>query len=103
MGCNDEFVHTQDKNRTFYWTSTGNKLSFTNWHPNRPNDPEEHCAHIWEKSNTFQWDDNVCQDRKYGFICEEKLFLAPTCKKIVDEIVNNPCSKRLDYILTGLL
>ena len=71
MGGHDGLDVSLDRNRTFFWLTTGKKLTYTFWARNNPNNVknQEHCLQIWRYSPEYQWNDESCS-KKMGFICE---------------------------------
>ncbi|KAJ8975401.1 hypothetical protein NQ317_001941 [Molorchus minor] len=52
------------------WMSTGNHITYTNWHPGEPTMVNEDCIEIHIYDNGYlQWNDFVCSER-INFICE---------------------------------
>ncbi|CAC5365043.1 unnamed protein product [Mytilus coruscus] len=63
-----------EKNMTdgyWYWPSSGQKITLTNWAYPEPNDLDgkENCIHI-NSNEGFKWNDYVCTQNEY-FICEK--------------------------------
>uniref|UniRef100_A0A1I8PCT8 C-type lectin domain-containing protein n=1 Tax=Stomoxys calcitrans TaxID=35570 RepID=A0A1I8PCT8_STOCA len=73
LGANDQFNDDRDLKRLFYWTSSGKRMTFSNWSNDNPNNDggQEHCVHTWEKADNFGWNDIVCT-YKMGYVCEER-------------------------------
>lgn len=59
--------------REFYWMSTGQDISFSNWSPGEPNNAweRENCIEMWNEDG-WRWNDALCEDKK-GFICEDQI------------------------------
>ncbi|XP_055618599.1 perlucin-like [Toxorhynchites rutilus septentrionalis] len=58
----------------FYWHATGNRIVFTNWKKNQPDNGQknEHCMeirYIPEHSWDWHWNDRDCKAARY-FVCE---------------------------------
>lgn len=77
LGAHDELNTTGGKGRTFVWSPTGKKMTYSNWRGVNPNNAlfKEHCVHI---NQNFKWNDAFC-DNKIGFICE---CLSKKCMKL---------------------
>ncbi|XP_073828655.1 lectin subunit alpha-like [Musca autumnalis] len=71
LGANDEYNTKKDPNRPFYWSSTGDRVTFTYWAIGQPDNlgGNEHCVHVWANVDGFKWNDLDCTT-KLGFICE---------------------------------
>uniref|UniRef100_A0A6F8CKJ4 Galactose specific C-type lectin-1 n=1 Tax=Culex pipiens TaxID=7175 RepID=A0A6F8CKJ4_CULPI len=61
---------------TFIWTGTGERVTYTNWRRDEPNDEngEEDCLQLayipgWEYF--WHWNDNRCAGQSLYFVCEE--------------------------------
>ena len=69
-------AYSLDKERPFFWSSTGENFTFNYWVYGEPNNErsKEHCVHIWETNPLYRWNDNKCSV-KMGFICEDNYYL----------------------------
>lgn len=58
----------------FYWMGNDAPFTFTDWHPNEPNNfhLNEKCVEIWFYKNIYKWNDQSCRTRSY-FVCEERI------------------------------
>ncbi|KNC25659.1 hypothetical protein FF38_04940 [Lucilia cuprina] len=58
--------------REFFWMTTGEEFTFTNWTSGNPDFSEknEYCVQIGTGPHS-EWNDNKCS-KKFGFICEFK-------------------------------
>lgn len=72
IGHHDEFNRNKDLNRAWYSASTGARIYFADWASGEPRNvgKEEHCAEFYGKSS-FRWNDEPCDYRYFGYICEE--------------------------------
>ncbi|XP_043216241.1 lectin BRA-2-like [Amphibalanus amphitrite] len=55
---------------TFGWTD-GSPVDFASWAPSEPNNPSEHCVHVYgpqHQSVTGHWNDASCSD-SFHFLC----------------------------------
>ncbi|XP_073828651.1 lectin subunit alpha-like [Musca autumnalis] len=66
IGANDEYK-SSSKNRPFYWSSSGDRVIYTHWMWDEPNNHKgkQHCITI----DSLEWNDKDCTEN-YGFICE---------------------------------
>uniref|UniRef100_A0A1I8PF11 C-type lectin domain-containing protein n=1 Tax=Stomoxys calcitrans TaxID=35570 RepID=A0A1I8PF11_STOCA len=73
LGANDEFNTEQDHKRSFYWSFSGKRMTYSNWSRNNPDNYKnnEHCVHIWNEREQYAWNDLDCT-KKLGYVCEEK-------------------------------
>ncbi|XP_061392245.1 lectin subunit alpha-like [Musca vetustissima] len=71
IGATDLEVITE-KNRPFYWSTTGRRVKFADWSIHQPDNYKgnEHCLHLYAPYN-LKWNDAPCT-MKQGFICEER-------------------------------
>ena len=53
------------------WTykSSGDEVSYTNWHPGQPNGRNQDCISVDYPTINFKWVDEECWDNKQ-FVCE---------------------------------
>ncbi|XP_061400978.1 lectin subunit alpha-like [Musca vetustissima] len=72
IGANDEYNTANDLQRPFYWSSSGERVTFSNWAINQPDNLEnnEHCVQLWSIAVNFEWNDIACTN-EMGFICEK--------------------------------
>merc|ERR1711976_201894 len=57
-----------DRKRGWVWTSTGQRLSYTNWGSGQPDGSGKCGVASWSNSrNTHQWDDIDCEDARRYF------------------------------------
>uniref|UniRef100_A0A1I8NST3 C-type lectin domain-containing protein n=1 Tax=Stomoxys calcitrans TaxID=35570 RepID=A0A1I8NST3_STOCA len=73
LGANDEFNTKQDYKRSFYWSFSGKRMTYSNWSRDNPDNykSNEHCVHIWTERERFAWNDLDCT-KKLGYVCEDK-------------------------------
>ena len=97
LGGNDEFNASLENDRPFFWSSTGEQFTFTNWVDKEPNNggSKEHCVHIYGSIRSYRWNDELC-DKKLGFICDVKP-VRETCNKKF-----TPQSNATDVLLNDL-
>ncbi|XP_073831778.1 lectin subunit alpha-like [Musca autumnalis] len=71
IGASDLEV-SGEKNRPFYWSMSGKRMTFSNWANKQPDNYKgnEHCVHIYSPYN-LKWNDVPCTF-KQGFICETR-------------------------------
>ncbi|KAJ8975402.1 hypothetical protein NQ317_001942 [Molorchus minor] len=66
------------------WMSTGNRITYTSWHPGEPTMVNEDCIEIHIYDNRYlQWNDFICSHR-INFICET--FMTTNCFDLMTEL-----------------
>ncbi|CAG0900708.1 unnamed protein product [Darwinula stevensoni] len=66
----------QGEEGDFFWLSTGQPVTYTNWNAGEPNNfiyengEEEHCLELWNRDGKgLKWNDTPCSFQTY-FVCE---------------------------------
>ncbi|XP_013101617.2 lectin subunit alpha [Stomoxys calcitrans] len=87
IGANDEYNRDKDFKRPFYWSSSGQPMTFSHWSSNNPDNDQqdEHCVHMWKSKPDYQWNDHHCDTPRFGFVCEEHHLKADLTKMMADK------------------
>ncbi|KAM7357124.1 lectin subunit alpha-like [Cochliomyia hominivorax] len=98
LGGHDGFVPKTD--RTFYWSGTDKKFTFTYWKINQPDNQQndQSCVLMEVVLNLFRWIDIWCND-KNGFICEMNYQLELT-ENLVEKI--NDLNVKVNYLVGNM-
>lgn len=59
-------------NLTFFWTSKGMEIEYSNWNPGQPENKNnnEHCVAVMSEKHSNGWKVRDCNN-KFNFICEK--------------------------------